>query len=102
MKLRAEVVEGIAAAKWSLSAGAEDEPYLLALVELGVRLALERAGMMVCSHCAAGVRRTCIGTHAGYSAFGGTVDMRCEARQLLALTPVDILQAQPGAEGESR
>lgn len=49
MKLRPEVVEGIAAAKWSLGAGAEDEPYLLALVELGVRLGIANCCDTACT-----------------------------------------------------
>lgn len=83
MNLRPEVVEGIAAAKWSLGAGTEDEPYLLALVELGVRLERRRIQALA----------------EKLSDLGGDIALWAIDEAIEAQSAADILQAQPGAEG---
>lgn len=97
MKLRAEVEEALSEAAHILQDDLCTNVHclscrtpLLALVELGVRLALAKA---------AETARAAYVPIVDYFGDDGAEGLRNAAADILALAPADILQAQPGAEG---
>ncbi len=100
MKLRPEVEEALGNTMellGEIGEGGEfrqrcDRLLLIALVELGVRLGVEAA-----SNELSGVPIVSYSGYGGEDA-RGTLDEAFHA--IRALVPADILQAQPGAEGE--